>query len=362
MQLMFKNSHIKDCRAIRDEVLNLLFQHDYQSLPPEGLLSPVFPDTFAPSAFHGAVLRGAMHPESSPRVGCDWVFRHVDLEKIGFSDIHLSTFRMIVFFETHQNTNRDKIFRLRTLETFIFILKKLGLNPIDLYITYFGGGFISGQHFEADDEIKSAWIHVGVAAKNIIPVRGSSHFTNVLRSGEPAGPRCEVYWLAGQNQPIEIGTVVFEQFILKKNNLRFEPSKGLVCGGAIGLERLNMIVSKKQDVFSTQELQPLIKQIEREIHPKLIALCRNSIRQSADAVRSLTIISSMVDVSKIGKRHHARLTRLAKSLRHNIDILGINDARLFIIKLINQCVLQEKLDCNSEALAEALIRNIIYPV
>src|SRR5438270_10143078 len=87
--------------ALEYGVLDQLNKLGFQIAEPEGLDSPAFPDTFSPSAFHGLVQRSALQDPQLPRrwAGSDWVFRHVDLEKIGFSPFHLSSFKMLIFLE-----------------------------------------------------------------------------------------------------------------------------------------------------------------------------------------------------------------------------------------------------------------------
>src|SRR5215813_5459078 len=87
---------------LESDLISGLREKGHTLLEPTGLVSPCFPDTFVPSAFHAYITNAVQNglPAGAPQhnVGCDWVYRHVDQEKIGFSPIHLSTFRMLVFF------------------------------------------------------------------------------------------------------------------------------------------------------------------------------------------------------------------------------------------------------------------------
>lgn len=292
----------------------------YTVLPPEGLLNPLFPDTFAASAFHESVVSAARKGpnENNHKIGAEWCFRHVDIEKVGVSPIYLSVFRMLVFFDVFVLTDKDDNLKESMIEKFVAGIKHIGLDPQNLTTTYFGGGKIRGVELPADDKITPLWEKHGV--KNIVPIAGETNFTNVKRTGEPAGPRCEVFYNHPSfSSPVEIGTVVFERYILGKT---LDKAKGLVYGGALGIERLAMLQENKSSIFECSLLSDAVEVVTKELGSQLSPIVQSDVLRLADALRSLAVIFAAIGELPKGK-HRERINKIANIAKRSFQAIGI---------------------------------------
>lgn len=294
----------------------------------ENLDSPAFPDTFAPSAFHllvHSLVSGQRKIQGRQKwAGIDWVYRHVDLEKVGFSPFHLSAFRMLVFLEAVSRAHEREC-RQRTVDYVLALVEILGKRPQDLFITYFGGEGASVTGCIIAEDIRELWLVRGIPDAQVIAVAGRANLTNVLRVGEPAGPRCEIFlrWEGGKF--LEIGTVVFERFLVDSAApliLREAPS--VVCGAAMGVERGQMVMSGAVDVFAVPELSAGVDAVRGVASAGLADLQEHHTRRFVDAVRSAMIIAKECSLP-LGRSRSRRLSRLRNGAMHACEELGIRD-------------------------------------
>lgn len=296
-------------------------QSGYQALEPEGLIHPAFPDTFAASAFHWSIGQKVREGGEGSYAGAEWCFRHVDIEKSGASPIHLSSFRMLVFFDVHAPTDDSLDFRETAVRTFVRCLERLGLDPRNVTTTFFGGGEVQGVYLPPDEEVVALWRKYGV--ENVVPLPGESNLTNIARPGEPAGPRCEVFYRHPDFlQPVEIGTLVFERYLLDGG---FKPAKGLVYGGAFGIERLAMAVEGTQSIFACSALDGLTRTVTGELDPQLAPLVQSDVFRIVDALRSLAILISAGGDKTEGKRKE-RIKKLGRVARNSFKAIGLHDS------------------------------------
>lgn len=324
-------------RNLEAKALAWLEGRGYDTIPADGLLSPAFPDSFVPSAFHTRVVRGAHEgvPNGTAvrQAGCEWVYRHVDRGRVGSSPFHLSSFKMLVFFGTHDRTERDYDIRRETINTFSGLLRQFGLDSRRCLITYFSGGSIRGQRVAADDDVLRLWGESGVPKENLLPIEGGANFTNLTREGEPAGPRCEIYWPVGQGRFVEIGTVVFERYLLRPGGVGLEPSNGLVYGAALGLERLSMVAAGYDEVFAIPELRRLIETVEAGVDPRLALISRDHLLTLVDATRTLTVLWNATGGKCKGRRLE-RIRAIWKTISRSLQALGLDKDKERLVTLI----------------------------
>ena len=318
--------------SLEYQVLGELKELGFRIAQPEGLDSPAFPDTFSPSAFHDLVRRSALNiPEITTRwAGSDWVFRHVDLDKIGFSSVHLSTFKMLVFLEVgpHSDAHRS---RERTIQIVLQLLKhSLNLDADQLYITYFSRHIDLPSGLCNEAEIPILWRRAGVPPENLIPIPGTANLTNVVRTEEPAGPRCEIFLRDVYGTFFEIATVVFECLkVIKTHPLAFKLSGAAVCGAAFGLERCEMVSQDAKDIFQLPEVYNALGIIESDLHPHLAVIGSNYIRRIIDGVRTAIVIvqNTRRPYSRIRKD---RVREIRNSVVRAARILGYEDVPLLV--------------------------------
>lgn len=312
--------------TVAEEALAILRTLEYrESVDPEGLESSAFPDTFAPSAFHRSIAQivaGNANASSQQRhCGCSWVFRHIDEQKIGFSDWHLSAFRMIVFFEASSDEGGRQRALGRALTGLGRVLEARGVGRRELVATYFGGAEVGGTCFPEDLLMKSVLAESGISGGRAVPIRGLANLTNVRRPGEPAGPRAELFARTVAGDWVEVATVVSELYLLEPGG-RLRAGAGCVTGAALGLERLAAVSFGEPSVFSHGVLRSMVDSVEAVVGSTLRQLNRQSVYSLVDAVRTMAVILGQLHRPAEGRRLE-RLRRIAKRIAVESEALGI---------------------------------------
>jgi len=323
---MARKPRVSNSQSASEEVHDFFTRRGFELLKATGFISDSFPDTFAPSAFHDDILkciRGRMESgDPVQKVGTDWVFRHVDLDRVSTSQSHLSCFQMAVFFSARTRESDDNALRHGIVEQFVKVLCSLGLEPENWLVTYFGGGRIGGLNVPPDEMIVHIWENCGVARECLIPVCGTACFTNCHRPGEPAGPRCEVFVPGVDGNMLEIGTVVFERFMIGSRS-ELVMSDQVVYGGAIGIERLVMRLAGLSDITKIVDISSLEDLLLAEIDSRLGAVARDHIKGAVDGVRSLVVLRSRVE--QLDSKRRRRVNAVARRTGRHLTELGIVD-------------------------------------
>lgn len=350
--LIFSKTKMFHAKDVQIQALDWLRKQGYTIMAPEGVVSPAFPDSFVPSAFHTRVVKSVQlgtNGNEPQKAGCEWVYRHIDQGKVGYSRYHLSAFKMLVFFGVYSRIQDDRDLRQEVIKTVAGLLERFGLNIKRCFITYFGGGNILGRELEPDNEIFNLWCNIGVPKEQLIPISGGANFTNLTRSGEPAGPRCEIFWQMMDNSFIELGTVVFERFLLNLRDNKLDESKGLVYGAAFGLERLLMVSSGCKEIFEIPELKQLIAVINEKIDSRLAGINYETVLSLVDGVRALTILWDNTDGQFKGRRLE-RIRSLWRSIKRNCQSLGIKLDEKFVSELASIVLTEESETNESKAI------------
>jgi len=123
-------------------------------------------------------------------------FRHFDmLESVGYSDLHLSFFRMAGMFNFGHIDKRSRIAEIEGLLSDVF-----HLVPDSLWATYSSGGEVQGYSIDADLQTRQGWLDVGFQSDHIIPLQDNfwkqSPLVDPLHPPK-TGPISEVFWDRG---------------------------------------------------------------------------------------------------------------------------------------------------------------------
>ena len=299
---------------------------------PTGLVSPVFPGTFNPSAAHGQVMEmiGQDTAIEKPRKFSvvEKCFRHVDLDKLGKSH-HSAFFQMsaYVFGASVDQLSRKQI----TEEAYNFLTQELNLDPKRLLVTIFGGGKVKDKEFEPDNESLEVWEKLGISEDKLIMVPGENNFVYLQREGDAAGPRCEIYYDRGENYTenryVEIGSVIFETFYFSKGQLR--DSKNVVAGGAFGIERLAVVLNNLHSIYEVDTFVPLVDIVKNHITDKKITiLFSDELYTLVDFLRSSVFIinaGQLPDKSKTAEI----LKKLIRVMASKVKFFGIEDKKIY---------------------------------
>lgn len=199
-------------------------------------------------------------------------FRTSDIDEVG-DESHLT------FFEMLGNFSFGGYFKEEAIRLAYDFFKDINL-PIE-YVTVFEGDPAGSGNVPADTESERIWKTLGV---NDIRRKGrGDNFWGPTGSGGPCGPTTEVYV-----NGVEIWNIVFNQYYCHPDKT-LEPLKQNGVDTGMGLERLAMVLQKKQNIFATDLFAPLVELLPMELEERhrriIVDHLRGSIFLLADGVR-----------------------------------------------------------------------------
>lgn len=286
-----------DSKEIRRRFLAFFEKRGHAILPSAPLVPENDPSVlFTTAGMQPLVpfLLGRPHPAGTQLANVQKCVRTQDIESVG--DATHDT-----FFEMLGNWSLGAYFKEEAIRfSYEFLTSSdegLGLDPRRLYITVFAGdsSTSSGQvSAPRDEESARIWQSLGIAENHIYYLPAKNNWWSPGENG-PCGPDTEMFY---DVTPNGLGELSHEQFMWADDNqqiveiwndvfMEYEQRGGEVVGklaqknvdtGA-GLERLSMVLQKKENIFETDLFLPLI------------AACRESGR---DTVRSERIVADHV--------------------------------------------------------------------
>lgn len=273
---------------------------NHQIIPSSPLVPENDPTTlFTSSGMQPLIsfILGEKHPLGSRLVNSQLCFRGQDIDEVGNS-------RHTTFFEMLGNWSLGDYFKKEQLSWFFeFLTKKVGLNPVKLYVSVFEGS----QQIPKDEESIKVWQELFKTKKEVR--EGKKGFDPKIKIytydvtknwwsrsgppddmpvGEPGGATSEVFYDFGpdlrlhKNSPfsqqachincdcgrfVEIGNSVFMEYRKnKKGTLKPLPQKNVDFGG--GFERILAASVNQPDIFKTELFWPIVSKIEKESDQK----------------------------------------------------------------------------------------------
>jgi len=226
-------------------------------------------------------LMGNPHPSGSRLANAQKCVRTQDIESVG--DATHDT-----FFEMLGNWSLGDYFKEDAIKwSYEFLTSPdegLGLDPKRLYITVFAGdpSTDSGQvSSPRDEESATIWKSLGIAENRIYYLPEKNNWWSPGENG-PCGPDTEMFY---DVTPEGLGDLSHEQFLWADDNqqvveiwndvfMEYEKRDGKVIGklsqknvdtGA-GLERLSMVLQKKETIFDADFFAPLIAVCRKSEH------------------------------------------------------------------------------------------------
>ena len=223
---------------------------------------------------------------------CQKCVRTTDIDSVGFTERHLTFFEMLGNFSFGDYFKQEAI-----AWAWEYLTEVLKISPDKLYVSIYKGGIAP-----RDEEAYEAWKKY-VPAERIFELGEADNFWTMGPTG-PCGPCTEIYYDFGDKgcknphcditcdcgRFVEIWNVVFESYNRQEDgSLQPLPHNNIDTG--MGLERLCMVMQKKQNIFETDLFTPLtdeakkILKIEGKTKEEISAL-----RIIADHVRSSSFL------------------------------------------------------------------------
>jgi len=172
-------------------------------------------------------------------------FRTSDIEEVGDE-------RHLTFFEMLGNFSFGGYFKKEAIGLAKDFVNSLGIK-ID-YVTVFEGD----ENTPKDQESIDIWEKLGFSEEkgNLKLCNKEENFWGPTGEEGPCGPTTEIY--AGG---IEIWNIVFNEYYSKNGKLEKLETSGIDTG--MGLERLAMVIQKKETIFETDLFWSSIEELEK---------------------------------------------------------------------------------------------------
>lgn len=310
---------------------------NYLSKPPVGLLSPAFSHEFNVSAGHdyaNEIFESnelILTPIKYSLI--DTCFRRIDMERVGFSNSHLSLFFIALFALGLRKEYMESHIKYLIRDYIEFLTGMLEIPNDKILITVFNGGNILNFNLDKEILLIEALKEAGIDESRILALNGRRNFF-YAQNVECSGPTCEIYYNINQKgcsnlNYIEIGSINYYKYINKNNSLSISPNQVFACG--IGLERTLMALQNKSNICDIDVISPLIGIVNKALSsPFEQIIFSSSIRSIIDNVRSAIFILS----EGINPDNSSR-GRLLKKILKNI-INQMKYLYLFDYKIISE--------------------------
>lgn len=280
---------------------------------------------------------GKKIPPSKRLVNSQKALRTNDIENVGVTSRHHTLFEML------GNFSIGDYFKTEAIDfAYEFLVKRLELDPENLFITYYDG----------DDLTFEKWKNLGFSKEKLIPGNRKTNFWDLGQG--PCGPCTEIYFDRGEkfdsrgselikneienDRFIEIWNIVFSEFN-NDGQQNYVPLKSKNIDTGAGFERIVSILQEGPTNYDTDLFLPIIAEIEKNTDfrydinnyflkkPAQTAI-NTSFRVIADHIRAITFaINDGVMPSNLHRGYIIR--RLIRRSYWNGKKLGINQPFLF---------------------------------
>lgn len=327
-----------DVSILLDKFNKFCGERGFEPKPSIGLLNPVFPHEFNVSGGHNYAMEILNNPNLITPLTkyslFEKCFRRIDLERVGYSDHHLSFFQILLF---AYGGNREQI--LEILEESIagmtiFLTGILRIPKKRLVITVFDGGKIKNFNIPKEPFLEQ-WLSAGFSEEQIIPIKGRRNLIFSETEGAAVCPTCEIFFDKGRqleksNRFVEIGSVNLYKYVYRQRNNKLDTIDNWVLSNIMGIERLLMILQDVKRIFDVDCISPIIKLLESNLkYPLEKEIFTPSIRIITDIIRAIVFICvERIEINSTpqGKILKKLVKQLVSQMRylniHSVDLIG----------------------------------------
>lgn len=242
------------------------FQKNGHKVIPSASLVPANDPTvlFTTAGMHPLVpfLIGQKHPLGKRLCNVQKVIRTGDIDEVG-DETHLTFFEMLGNWSLGDYWKKDAI-----SYSFEFVTEILKIPLENIAVSCFEGD----EDAPKDDESAKIWDSLGVEKERIAFLPKRDNWWGPAGETGPCGPDTEIfYWKDNSRNPpkkfdvkdknwVEIGNDVFMQYVKDNKGIYNESKQKNVDFGG-GVQRIILALSGKKDIFRTEFLFPIIKEI-----------------------------------------------------------------------------------------------------
>jgi len=234
-------------KELREKFLDFFEKKGHRVVPSSSLIStdPSVLFTTAGMQQFKPYYLGEKSPYGSNVASCQKCFRTSDIEEVGDE-------RHLTFLEMLGNFSFGGYFKEEAIKLALeFLIANCKLQIDQLKFTYFKGD----KEVPEDIESKRIWLKLGIPENKIVGMGREDNFWGPTGLEGPCGPTTEIY--AGE---LEIWNLVFNEYYQdKEGKLTLLSQKGVDTG--MGLERLAMVIQKKNSVYETDLFLPIINEL-----------------------------------------------------------------------------------------------------
>jgi alanyl-tRNA synthetase len=241
-----------ESREIRDRFLNFFKNKGHTVLPVSSIISTDETVLFTTAGMQ-QFKNYYIYPNDAPAAAVVTIqpcIRTSDINEVG-DKTHLTFFEMLGNFSFGYPSREGSYFKKEAIEmAWEFLTKELKIDKNRIHATYFKGEKDIKEDKESLEILKNF-----EGLTKIVPEGIEETFWSLGTEGSPGGPTVEFYV-----DGIEVWNLVFNEYILRNGKYEVSEFKGVDTG--MGLERLCSVLQGKEDVFETDLLEPIIKELE----------------------------------------------------------------------------------------------------
>ncbi len=311
---------------IRDRYIKYFEKNNHKIISSASLIPENDPSTlFVNSGMFPLVpfLLGEKHPQGTRLANSQRCVRTIDIEEVG-DTVHCTTFEML------GNWSLNDYFKEEAINlTVNFFVEELKIDIQKIYTSIFEGD----EKIPKDEKSEEVWINI-FKKYNIEPKERIQKFNKKenwweLPTGGPCGPDNEIFYDTGKEKCskecnvscncekyVELGNNVFMEYMKEGDEYKPLGRHNVDFGG--GLDRLAMILQKKENYFETDIYYPILKKV-KEISKKENI---QSERIIVDHIKAATwMIADGIEPEK-NEREYILRRIIRRSIRKGIE-LGI---------------------------------------